>query len=33
MRQCTLPLTGKGVLDMRITDLGVFEFGEGRDAC
>ena len=28
MRQCTLPLTGKGVVDMRITDLGVFEIGE-----
>lgn len=28
MRQCTLPLTGKGVVDMRITDLGVFEIDE-----
>jgi 3-oxoacid CoA-transferase subunit B len=25
MRQCTLPLTGKGVVDTLITDLGVFE--------
>ena len=24
-RQCTLPLTGKGVVDLLITDLGVFE--------
>ena len=28
MRQCTLPLIGKGVVDMRITDLGVFEIDE-----
>jgi 3-oxoacid CoA-transferase subunit B len=28
MRQCTLPLTGKGVVDMLITDLGVFEIDE-----
>ena len=28
MRQCTLPLTGKGLVDMLITDLGVFEIGE-----
>jgi 3-oxoacid CoA-transferase subunit B len=27
-RQCTLPLTGKGVVDMLITDLGVFEIDE-----
>jgi 3-oxoacid CoA-transferase subunit B len=25
LRQCTLPLTGKGVVDLLITDLGVFE--------
>jgi 3-oxoacid CoA-transferase subunit B len=28
MRQCTLPLTGKGVVGMLITDLGVFEIDE-----
>ena len=28
MRQCALPLTGKGVVDMLITDLGVFEIDE-----
>jgi len=28
MRQCTLPLTGKGVVDMLITDLAVFEIDE-----
>ena len=26
--QCTLPLTGKGVVDMLITDLAVFEIDE-----
>jgi 3-oxoacid CoA-transferase subunit B/3-oxoadipate CoA-transferase beta subunit len=25
LRQCSLPLTGKGVVDLLITDLGVFE--------
>ncbi len=25
LKQCTLPLTGAGVVDMVITDLGVFE--------
>ena len=27
-KQCDLPLTGKAVVDMVITNLGVFEFGE-----
>jgi len=27
LRECTLPLTGKGVVDMVITDLGVFTIG------
>src|SRR5271154_662869 len=29
LHRCTLPLTGTGVVDMVITDLGVFEIGEG----
>jgi 3-oxoacid CoA-transferase subunit B len=30
VRECTLPLTGKGVVDLLITDLGVFEINRGR---
>lgn len=26
LKECTLPLTGKGVVDMLITEMGVFEF-------
>ena len=29
LKACTLPLTGKGVVDLLITDLGVFEIGAG----
>ncbi len=29
LQRCTLPLTGAGVIDLVITDLGVFEIGEG----
>jgi 3-oxoacid CoA-transferase B subunit len=28
LRECSLPLTGKGCVDLLITDLGVFEIGE-----
>jgi 3-oxoacid CoA-transferase subunit B len=29
LKRCNLPLTGAGVVDLVITDLGVFEVGEG----
>jgi len=29
LKECTLPLTGKSVVDMVITDLGVFNVVEG----
>jgi 3-oxoacid CoA-transferase subunit B/3-oxoadipate CoA-transferase beta subunit len=29
LKHCTLPLTGAGVVDLLITDLGVFEIGRG----
>src|SRR5262249_8056351 len=29
VHECSLPLTGKGVVDMVITELGVFEFNNG----
>ena len=28
LKECTLPLTGKGVVDMLITEMGVFEFNK-----
>jgi 3-oxoacid CoA-transferase subunit B len=30
LQRCTLPLTGAGVVDMVITDLGVFEIAKQR---
>jgi 3-oxoacid CoA-transferase subunit B len=30
LKRCTLPLTGAAVVDLLITDLGVFEFADGR---
>jgi 3-oxoacid CoA-transferase subunit B len=30
LHRCTLPLTGKGVVDLVITDLGVFTIGRER---
>ena len=30
VKRCSLPLTGQGVVDLLITDLGVFELSEGR---
>ena len=30
VKKCTLPLTGKGTMDILITELGVFKFREGK---
>ena len=30
LKACTLPLTGAGVVDLLITDLGVFEINRGK---
>ena len=30
LKACTLPLTGTGVVDLLITDLGVFEINRGK---
>ena len=30
LKECTLPLTGQGVVDLVITELGVFEIEGGR---
>jgi 3-oxoacid CoA-transferase subunit B/3-oxoadipate CoA-transferase beta subunit len=30
VRRCSLPLTGAGVVDLLITELGVFELGGGK---
>jgi 3-oxoacid CoA-transferase B subunit len=32
-KQCTLPLTGKGVVDLLITDLAVFEVDRNGGGC